>query len=106
MTIKFKAKLKAGIKYDDIAKVYVTYSPSLGIYSQGINKIQAKLALEDAVASFISVAHKNGVLDKILKSVELCNEEEITVQEEKILENKLFQDIFEFPASIYCAAMG
>lgn len=103
MTITFKAKLKAGIKYDDVAKVYVTYAPSLGIYSQGVNKIQAKVALEDAVASFISVAHQNGVLDKILKSVELCKEEEITI-EEKILENKSFQDIFEFPASIYCAA--
>jgi hypothetical protein len=107
MTIKFTAQLKAGLKYDSEAGVYVTYAPSLGIYSQGETQSQAKAALEDAVGSFLIVAHKNGVLDKLLKSADLCPEEDEFIKVEgKILKEKLFDDIFDFPAAIYCAAMA
>ena len=105
MTIKFTARLKAGIKHDRDAEVYVTYAPSLGLYSQGTNIIQAKRALEDAVSSFLIVAHRNNVLDTLLKNVDLCKEEEEFIKVEKILEEKKFDDIFEFPAAIYCAAV-
>lgn len=104
MTIKFKAKLKAGIKYDGMAGVYVTYAPSLGIYSQGTSVIQAKRALEDAVSSFLLVAHKHGVLDRLLKSTDLCEEEEYIKIQEQILEEKAFDDMFDFPAFLYCVA--
>ena len=98
MTIIFKARLKAGIKYDEDAKVYITYSPALGIYSQGENAIQAKLALEDAVESFFSVAYKKGVLERLLKNVEFSSKDEFVSVEEKILEKNHFQDIFDFRA--------
>lgn len=51
------------IKYDVKAKVYVSYTPVLNIYSQGITRDRAKEALRDAIASFLFVhfEYANGV---------------------------------------------
>ena len=111
MNINFEAKLKAGIKYDKDVEVYVTYVPALRLYSQGETVIQAKSALKDAIQSFLIVAYSNGVLEKCLKNVgfsivadprsTLCESEEyISFEEEEILEEKKFEDIFEIPASL------
>jgi hypothetical protein len=102
MTLSFEVRLKGGIKYDDTAKVWVTYAPDLKLYSQGETEIQAKIALEDAVRSFICVAHRNGVLEKCLKTVGFSDnkEEYINIKEEKILEENNFKDIFDIYNSL------
>lgn len=111
MKITFEAKLKAGIKYDKEAKVYITYTPALRLYSQGETMIQAKSAIEDAIQSFLIVAYEKGVLEKCLKNVGFSvdahpqgnlskSEEYISIKEETILEEKKFDDIFEIPASL------
>jgi len=111
MKITFKVKLKAGIKHDKNVDVYVTYAPALRLYSQGETVNQAKSALKDAVQSFLIVAYTNGVLVKCLKNLgfsivadsqsTLCESEEfLSDQEEEILEEKKFEDIFEIPASL------
>jgi hypothetical protein len=99
MGITFKAKLKAGIKYDKHANVYVTFTPALGIYSQGESAQQAKRALEDAVKSFLFVSYKKGVLAKLIKSADFCEKEYIRIQETILKENS-YRKIFEVPASL------
>ena len=94
MTITIKAQLIAGIKHDENANVFVTYVPALGIYSQGENMIQAKLALNDAVESFFRVSHDKGVLHTLLESANFFTKSEYVTVEEKILEENNFQDIF------------
>jgi hypothetical protein len=100
MNITIKAKLMAGIKYDADAKVYVTYVPALGIYSQGENIIQAKFALDDAVKSFFTIAHKKGVLHTLLEKAKLSTKREYITVEEKILEKNNFEDIFPISTNV------
>ncbi len=115
--ITVNAKLKAGIKFDEEANVYVGYTPALGVYSQAKNEERAKLALEDAVHSFLLVAHKNGLLEKCLRNTgfvaapgslkELKGAEQyIAITEETILEEKQFKNIFDIPASLPLATVA
>ena len=116
MTIKIEVRLKAGIKHDEQAQVWITFAPALGIYSQGENIIQAKIAPEDAIQSFLLVACKNQVLEKCLRhagfsvvdpsSARPCapTGEYIEIREARILEEKKFSDIFDIPASIALSA--
>ena len=59
-------KLKSEIKFDKEAGVFVAYSPKYQIFSQGKTIERAKLALEDAVESFLMVANKYNLLGKCL----------------------------------------
>ncbi len=108
--ITFRASLKAGLKYDKRAKVYVSYAPGLEIYSQGKSKARAKRALESAITLFLTVAYQKGVLGDMLKTAgfsqghgELALKSEqdyIHVLEERmeeILEQKNFPNIFDIP---------
>ena len=115
MKIKIETKLMAGIKFDKEADIYVSYAPALRVYAQGDNKKQAKVALQDAVDSFLIVAYENGVLEKCLKNVGFVidtnpmhnpkiGEEYIEIAEETILEEKEFKHIFEIPAVLPLAA--
>lgn len=116
--IKFEAKLKAGIKYDEQANVHIAYAPAIELFSQGETELQAKNALTDAIQSFLLVAYRNNLLEKCLNIAGLfaktCttgkqigdNEEYINVTEEAILEEHKYQDVFEVPASLDLAATG
>lgn len=111
MKITFKARLKAGIKYDKEAEVYIAYTPALRLYSQGETPRQAKMAIKDAVGSFLIVSYTRGVLEKCLKSAGFsaedhtkaglsADEEYIRIKEEAILKENKFKDIFDVPASL------
>jgi len=112
MAITIEARLRAGIKFDKDAQVFVTYAPALGIYSQAETAIRAKAALEDAIDSFFRVAIKNDVLERCLRAAGLTvassavertcaeSEEYIKVMEARILEENQFTDIFDVPRSI------
>ena len=116
MAIKIEVRLKAGIKFDENAGIHITYAPALSIYSQGETVIGAKAALEDAVYSFFTVALKKTVLEKCLQDLGFslvspadvmpCDgqAEYIDIRETKILEEKMFSDIYELrPASMALA---
>lgn len=60
--------LEAEIKFDEIANIYVAYSPMFEIFSQGKSIDDAKLALEDAIHSFLFVADKHNLLGRCLKT--------------------------------------
>ncbi len=110
--IRFKANLKAGIKYDEQAKVHVTYAPALQLYSQGTTPLEAKVALADAVQMFLNVAYDRGILEKVLQLTGFtrstgkstprteAEEEYIEVIEQEVLQKNNFQDIFDVPASL------
>jgi hypothetical protein len=117
MKIKMETRLMAGIRFDKEAEVYVAYAPALRVYAQGENKKQAKVALRDAVESFLIVAYENGVLEKCLKNVGFAidaslahkpsvGEEYIEIGEEEILAKKEFKYMFEVPAVIPLAAFA
>ena len=112
LQIRFAAKLKAGIKFDSEAKVYLTYAPALQLYSQGETKIVAKTALSDAIQLFLVAAYEKGVLEQYLKqagfrpdgrqvdALRSGEDQFINIVEEQALEDQAFEDVFEVPASL------
>ncbi len=97
--ITFNAQLCAGIKWDKEAGVFVTWAPSLQLFSQGKSRTEAKRALTDAVGLLLTTAYDMDILETVLKGAGLQPaspstsiadlDEYISVQEE-ILEQKEF----------------
>ena len=117
--IAIKAQLKAGIKFDEEANVFVAYIPTLELYSQGETQAEARTAMEDAVHSYLLVAYKNGVFNDCMQNLGLTTmteldhsrltecEEFISVKEKAMFEKKRFSNIFEIPASLaLCGAQA
>lgn len=111
LRISFQVKLKAGIKFDEEAKVFVSFAPALQLYSQGLTKTEAKRALQDAVESWLIVAYENEVLERALqqsgfKTVPThvaqspASDQYISWTEEEILEEQHFEDIWDLPTSL------
>ncbi len=106
--VTFMARLKAGIKRDEEAKVWVSYVPALQLYSQGTTKARAKRAIASAVSLFLTTAYEHGVWDKALRNVGLTptptgqppgpDSEFVTFYEEEILEQAHFGEVFDIPA--------
>lgn len=113
--VKFEAKLKAGIKWDEEVNAFVSFAPALGLYSQGTSKSQAKDALQDAVNSFLIVAYEKNVLQSILHACGGTEDDrhiddvrasgdEYVVIEEQVLEKENYLDLFEVQAELPLAA--
>ena len=115
LQVKFEAKLKAGIKWDQAANVFVTFAPALGLYSQGTTKLQAKAALNDAVNSVLFVSYKKNVLHALmtacgaredqrpLNELRMSGDQYVRV-EEQVLEQHKYEDVFEIQAELALAA--
>ncbi len=54
----FQPRIRGEVTFDEQAKVFVTYIPALGIYSQAESEAQAKTALRDAVEGWFTTHHK------------------------------------------------
>lgn len=104
-----RASLKAGVRYDERAKVYVGYAPALNIYSQATTEAHAKRALMSAITLFLNVAsHGRGFAD-ILETAGLSRDHRkngaghegvrIHAVEEEILERQNFHCIFDVPTA-------
>ncbi|HEV8641382.1 MAG TPA: hypothetical protein VGV13_09830 [Methylomirabilota bacterium] len=106
--VTFMARLKAGMKFDEQAKVWITYVPALQLYSQGSTKARAKRAIASAVRLFLTTAYEHGVWDKALRNVGLAptgasqmpgpDSEFVGFFEEEILEKASFPEVFDVPA--------
>ncbi|SRR6266540_2369921 len=106
--VTFTARLKAGMKWDPDAKVWVTYVPALQVYSQGTTKARAKRAVNGAVRLFLSVAYEHGAWDRALRSVGLLpvppgealgpDDEFVSFHAEEILERASFDEFFDVQA--------
>ena len=98
-----RATLKAGVRYDERAKVYVGYAPSLNIYSQATSEEHAKRALESAITLFLSVACNGRGFARVLATAGLtkdprkngADDDRIHALEEEILEQQHFDCIFD-----------
>jgi hypothetical protein len=105
--VTLTAQVKAGIKFDDQAKVYVTWAPALQLYSQGRTKARARRAMLSALQMYLGIAYEKGVLDQVLRTTGLApvpassqpskDSEYISIEEEEILEREHF-DVFEASA--------
>ena len=104
-----RTTLKAGVKYDERANVYVGYAPSLNIYSQATSEEHARRALESAITLFLGVAGNGRGFAGVLATAGLTKDprkngadhEEVRLRatEEEILERQHFDCIFDVPTS-------
>lgn len=105
-----RATLKAGVRYDARAKMYVGYAPSLNIYSQATTEAHARRALESAITLFLTAASNGRGFAAILATAGLTKDhrknganhesDRIHAVEEKILAQQNFHCIFDVPASV------
>ena len=105
-----RATLKAGVRYDERAKMYVGYAPSLNIYSQATTEKHARRALESAITLFLAAASNGRGFATILATAGLTRDhrktrayqesDRIHAVEEEILEQRHFRHIFDVPASL------
>ncbi len=105
------AHMRAGLKYDDTAKVWVGYAPALKVYSQAKTKARARKAIASAVSLFLKVAYTKGVLERVLQEAgfvpiaegagRLRNMDRVRIVEEKILKQENFKERFNIPATIH-----
>lgn len=105
-----RATLKAGVRYDERAKMYVGYAPSLNIYSQANTEKHARRALESAISLFLTAASNGRGFAAILATAGLTKDhrkngsnhesDRIHAVEEEILEQQNFHCIFDVPASV------
>jgi hypothetical protein len=103
-----RASLKAGVRYDERAKVYVGYAPALNIYSQATTVERARRALENAIALFLSVASDGRRFAAVLATAGFAGDsrkrstdyggDRIHNVEEEILEQQHFHCVFDVPA--------
>jgi len=104
-----RATLKAGVRYDERAKVYVAYAPSLNIYSQATTEEHARHALESAIMLFLGVARNGRGFAGVLAMAGLTKDprkngadredDRVHATEEEILEQQNYHYIFNVPTS-------
>lgn len=108
-TIRFEAQVRGAIKWDDDAKVYVSYAPALGIYSQGISSKEAQEALKSAIQLYLQTAYNENIFDKKLKRfgfAVVSSPEGLGSAEETItvLKEQAFTEFFDVPAVLVLAS--
>jgi predicted RNase H-like HicB family nuclease len=69
MMLQLIVNLNGAIRKDAAANVYVSYCPTLKIYSQGETEDQASEALKSAVTLFLTHCVQNGQIDFALKKL-------------------------------------
>ena len=98
--ITFNAQLCAGIKWDEQARVFVTWAPSLQVLSQGKSETEAKRALTDAVSLLLTTAYDIDILETVLKgaglqpaspSTSIADLEEYVSVQGEILEQEILE---------------
>lgn len=113
MRVTFVAQLAAGMKHDAEANVYVTWVPTLNIYSQGTTKVRATRALRSAIGMFLEVAHAKGALEEVftMSGLEQADgpmgpEDEFIAVHEELLDREGFEESFslDVPYSVGIAA--
>jgi hypothetical protein len=65
--IQIEAQLNVGVRWDQAARVFVSYAPALDIYSQGPTEQDAVRAIEGAMRMYIVTALETNKLDRVLE---------------------------------------
>ena len=66
MKIQITAQLDVGVRWDEQARVFVSYAPALQLYSQGPSEEEAFRAIESAIRMYIVTAHEANKLSDTL----------------------------------------
>lgn len=66
LEIEFDIKLRAAMRYDEAAEVWVSWCPALDIYSQGTTEQRAQEAIKDALAMYVRYCYERKILGTIL----------------------------------------
>ena len=64
--LRIEARLNVGVRWDEAARIYVSYSPALDIFSQGTTEKEAIRALESAMRMYLVTAIEGQKLDAVL----------------------------------------
>lgn len=65
--VRLMVALKAQIKFDQAANVYVSYCPELDIHSQGTSVDDSKKALSNTINTYFRTAFETKSIDTVLK---------------------------------------
>lgn len=84
VTINFAA----AYRYDDAAKVYVSYCPTLKMYSQGHTRERALSALGSAVSLFLKACFDRGIWDSTLRELGFTHAEQFATFSPDDIENQ------------------
>lgn len=106
MTLQITARVRGAVRKDDEAGVFVSFCPTLNIYSQATDKECAKAALEGAVMLFLTTCIERGMLDKALKQYGFNEVSKAEATSPKHLAGEYiaiekYDDQFEFDVPVY-----
>jgi len=66
MKLEIAIKLKAAVRYDEEAGVWVSWCPALDVYSQGTSRQRAQEAVEEALVMYVRYCFQKKKLGKVL----------------------------------------
>lgn len=103
--------LQGAIREDRQTRSFVSYCPTLDLYSAGRTRIEAKKALTGAVVSYVRLCYERGILGNILRDKgflaapsstvdRAAGEQFITVQENA----SEYDDVFDFDVPLHLLA--
>lgn len=67
MGIRVEARLRVGLKWEEEAGVYLSYTPALDLYSQAETEEGAMKAMESAITLYLRTAYDQDLLGRALK---------------------------------------
>lgn len=67
MKIRIEARLNVWVRWDDMAKVFVSCAPALDIYSQAATEQEALRAIESAMRLYLITAIESNKIDGVLQ---------------------------------------
>lgn len=66
MQLEIQIKLRAAVKFDSGAGVWVSWCPALDVYSQGTDRHRAQHAIEEALVMYVRCCYQQQLLEKVL----------------------------------------
>jgi len=68
MKLEMDIKLRAAVRYDDEAAVWVSWCPALDVYSQGTSRVRAQAAIEEALVMYVRFCYQKKILGQVLSN--------------------------------------
>lgn len=95
MVLKLTASLKGAVRWDDQAKVFLSFCPALNIYSQGLSEDEAREALESTMRLYIETCIERGILEQILRRAGFNKSSEKAVPRQQLYDEYIMVERFD-----------
>ena len=112
--IEVRFSLQGTIREDRQTTSFVSYCPTLDIYSAGRTRVDAKKALSEAVVTYVRLCYERGILGRILKEKGFyatpdvaavpAKGQYITVEEHEHANE--YDDVFDFDVPLHLIAQA